>query len=63
MFLGTPAEDAPIGTEIVRVQANDADSNVDNSRIAYSLDDSADADFFTINNMTGMIFSDAMLVS
>lgn len=62
MFEGTQDEDEPIGTEILRVQADDADSNVVNSQIAYTLEDSPDADFFTINNITGMIFSAAFLV-
>ena len=50
-------------TEILRVQATDADSNAANSMVAYFLDNSPDAAFFTIDNMTGDIYNAVILVS
>jgi hypothetical protein len=56
-------EDTVVNSEILQVQATDADSNIENSAIAYFLESSPDAQFFTIDNETGMIFNAELLVS
>lgn len=57
-------EEEDVGTSIMRVRATDLDQiNTNNSEVAYSLDDDdADASFFSIDNMTGIISNAVRLV-
>ncbi len=53
-----------MGTSILRVRATDLDQiNTNNSEVAYSLSSSdPDAEFFSIDNMTGIISNARILV-
>ena len=52
-----------VGTSILRVQAIDADTG-DNAAVEYSFADGfTDAQFFSIDNRTGIISNDITLVS
>lgn len=62
-YIGTQAEDTAVDMEILRVQATDADTSMVNSFVTYSFDSSPDADFFYIDNMTGVISNAVILVS
>lgn len=65
-FVGQQDEGLPIGSSIIRVQATDLDEvNTPNSDILYFLDpvQSPDTIFFDIDNITGVISNDVVLVS
>lgn len=62
-YVGGQNEGQNVGSSILTIQATDLDeANSENALVAYAFDDSPDAQFFSIENMTGVISNDVILV-
>lgn len=64
-YTGEQDEGVEVGTSIIRVLATDRDqANTQNSIILFSLNDmDDDAQYFTIDNSSGVIYNNITLVS